>query len=53
VHYDNSVQHVFLEGDLLLIYDKDWENLAVGKFEPLWHGSYVVKWVLQKGAYEL
>jgi hypothetical protein len=52
--YDKTVKpHVFFEGDLVLLYDQDREMLGAGKFEPLWHGSYVVKCVLEKGAYEL
>ena len=27
--------------------------LGEGKFNPMWHGPYVVKRVLEKGAYEL
>ena len=27
--------------------------LGAGKFNPMWHGPYVVKCVLEKGAYEL
>eukprot|EP00253_Pinus_taeda_P008417 PITA_08417 len=45
-HFDHTVHpHSFFEGDLVL--------LGVGKFEPMWHGHYIVKQVLQKGAYEL
>ena len=29
------------------------EPLGVVKFNPMWHGPYVVKCVLEKGAYEL
>jgi hypothetical protein len=42
-----------LEGDLVLVYDQDHEKLGAGKFEPLWHGPYIVSHVLQKWAYEL
>ena len=27
--------------------------LGQGKFNPMWHGPYVVKCVLEKGTYEL
>jgi len=27
--------------------------MVAGKFQSMWLGPYVVKWVLQKGAYEL
>ena len=29
------------------------EKLGVGKFESMWHGPYIVKNVLEEGAYEL
>jgi hypothetical protein len=52
--YDKTVRpRVFSEGDLVLLYDQDRENLGAGKFEPMWHGPYIVKCVLEKGAYEL
>ena len=44
---------VFLEGDLVLVYDQDKGTLGVGKFEQLWYGPYIISKVLQKGAYEL
>ena len=37
--------------DLFLLWDQDKEPL--GKFNPMWHGPYVVKHVLEKGSYEL
>jgi hypothetical protein len=37
----------------VLVYDQDHDKLGTGKFEPLWHGPYVFKHTLQKGAYEL
>lgn len=43
----------FAEGDLVLLYNQVNDKLGVGKFEPMWHGPYIVKHVLQKGAYEL
>eukprot|EP00253_Pinus_taeda_P031133 PITA_31133 len=51
--YKNVKPYVFLEGDLVLLYDQDSNKLGVGKFEPLWMGPYIVKKVLEKGAYEL
>ena len=43
----------FSEGDLVLLWDQPKEPLGVGKFNPMWHGPYVVKHVLEKGAYEI
>ena len=52
--YDRSVTpRNFLEGDLVLIYDQANDKLGAGKFEPMWHGPYIVKRKLAKGAYEL
>ena len=52
--YDKSVHpRAFSEGDLVLFWDQLKEPLGVGKFNPMWHGPYVVKRVLEKGAYEL
>ena len=54
VQYDWFVQpRVFHEGDLVLVYDQDHEKLGASKLEPLWYGPYIVKYVLQKGSYEL
>jgi hypothetical protein len=53
-HFDNSVNpRSFVEGDLVLLYDQANDKLGAGKLEPMWHGPYIVKRVLQKGAYEL
>eukprot|EP00253_Pinus_taeda_P025390 PITA_25390 len=53
-HFDNTVNpHSFIEGDLVLLYDQANDKLGAGKLEPMWHGPYIVKRVLQKGAYEL
>eukprot|EP00253_Pinus_taeda_P003103 PITA_03103 len=53
-HFDNSVNpRSFVEGDLVLLYDQASDKLGAGKLEPMWHGPYIVKRVLQKGAYEL
>ena len=35
------------------MWDQAKEPLGVGNFNPMWHGPYVVKHVLEKGAYEL
>ena len=52
--YDKSIHpHGFLEDDLVLVYDQDHDILGAGKFEPLWHGPYIIKHVLKRGAYEL
>ena len=52
--YDKNVQpHIFSKGDLVLLYDQEADVIGIGKFEPLWHGLYIVKRVLTKGAYEL
>ena len=51
--YEHNVKpHTFSEGDLVLLYDQEDDNIGIGKFEPLWHGPYIVKCVLEKGAYE-
>eukprot|EP00253_Pinus_taeda_P022918 PITA_22918 len=53
-HFDNTVHpHSFIEGDLVLLYDQAIDKLGAGKLEPMWHEPYIVKRVLQKGAYEL
>ena len=52
--YDRSVHPCTLsQGDMVLVYDQDIDKLGEGKFEPLWHGPYVVTHVLRKGSYEL
>ena len=54
VQYDNFVRpRRFNEGELFLLWDQVKEPLGVGKFNPMWHGLYVVKCVLEKGTYEL
>eukprot|EP00253_Pinus_taeda_P006970 PITA_06970 len=53
-HFDNTVNpRSFIEGDLVLLYDQANDKLGAGKIEPMWHGPYIVKIFLQKGAYEL
>jgi hypothetical protein len=52
--YEKSVHpRTFTEGDLVLVYDQAHDKLGTGKLEPLWHGPYIVKHVLHRGAYEL
>ena len=54
VQYDKSVcPRRFSEGDLVLLWDQPKEPLGERKFNPMWRGPYVVKRVLEKGAYEL
>ena len=54
VQYDKSVcPRKFSEGDLVLLWDQAKEPSGERKFNPMWHGPYVVKCVLEKGAYEL
>jgi hypothetical protein len=52
--YDKHVKpRIFSEGDLVLLYEQDRDLLGAGKFEPMWRGPYIVRRVLEKGAYEL
>ena len=52
--YDRNVKpHIFSEGDLVLHYDQEVDKIGAGKFEPMWMGPYIVKFVLSKGAYKL
>jgi hypothetical protein len=52
--YDKNVKpRVFSEGDLVLLYEQDHDLLGTEKFEAMWHGPYIIKRVLEKGAYEL
>ena len=44
---------IYSEGDLVLVYEQAHDKLGAGKFEPMWHGPYIFKHVLAKGAYEL
>jgi hypothetical protein len=42
--YEKHVKpHVFSEGDLVILYDRDRDLLGVGKFEPMWCLPYIVK----------
>eukprot|EP00253_Pinus_taeda_P024275 PITA_24275 len=49
----NVKPRVFSEGDLVLLYNQESDKLGAGKFKSLWMGPYIVKRVLEKGAYEL
>eukprot|EP00253_Pinus_taeda_P002819 PITA_02819 len=52
--YDQNITpRNFSEGDLVLLCDQANDKLGTGKFVPMWHGPYVVKRKLAKGAYEL
>ena len=52
VQYDNYVHpRRFSEGELVLLWDQAKDSLGTWKFNPMWHGPYVVKCVLEKGAY--
>ena len=52
--YDRSVQTCsFNEEDLVLNYDQKHDKLGAWKLESMWHGSYIISRVLEKGAYEL
>ena len=54
VQYDKSIYlRRFSKGDFVLLWDQAKEPFGAGKFNPMWHGPYVVKRVLEKGAYEL
>ena len=53
-HFDQTVSpRSFIKGNLVLLYDQAHDKLGAGKFQPMWHGPYIVKRVLQNGAYEL
>ena len=44
VQYDKFVHpRKFIEGDLVLLWDQAKEPLGAGKFNPIWHGPYIVK----------
>ena len=45
--YDKNFQpRIYSEGDLVLLYDQEADVIGTGKFEPLWHGPYIVKKLL-------
>jgi len=41
--HKNVKPRIFSEGDLVLLYDQEFDKLGVGKFEPLWMVPYIVK----------
>jgi hypothetical protein len=50
VQYDRSVYpQQYAEGDLVLMYDQAKEPLGAGKFNPMWHGPYIVQIILERG----
>ena len=52
--YDQSIcPQIFLEGDLVLVYDQDKYPLGVGKFKHMWFIPFIIKEVLKKGTYRL
>ena len=51
--YQTVSPHSSIEGDLILLYDQAHDKLGASKFQPMWHGPYIVKHVLKNGAYEL
>jgi hypothetical protein len=52
--YDKHVKpRIFFKGDFVLLYEQDRDVLGDGKFEPMWRGPYIIRRVLDKGAYEL
>ena len=49
VQYDKTIQPCsFNEGDLVLTYDQKHDKLGAGKFDSMWHGTYIVSRVLEK-----
>jgi hypothetical protein len=44
---------LYTEGDLVLLYNQEKEPLGIGKCKSMWHNPYIVRRVLEKGAYEL
>ena len=52
--YDKHVKpHIFSKGDLVLLYEQDRDVLGDKKFEAMWRGPYIIRRVLEKGAYKL
>ena len=52
--YEKNVQpRIYSEGELVLLYDQEVDVIGIVKFKPLWHGPYIFKRVIAKGAYEL
>jgi glutaredoxin-related protein len=43
VHYNKHVcPQLYVEGELVLLYDQDKEPLGEGKFKHMWHGPYIM-----------
>ena len=36
-----------------MTYDLKHDKLGAGKFESMWHGPYIISYVLEKGTYDL
>ena len=54
VQYDKSIcPRLYVEGELVLLYDQAKEPLGEGNFKPMWQSPYIVRRVLEKGSYEL
>jgi hypothetical protein len=52
--YDQSIHPpIFSEGNLVLFYDQYKEPLGAGMFKPMWFRPFIMKEVLNKGAYHL
>ena len=46
-HFDQLVSPCsFTEGNLILLYDQAHDKMGAGKFQPMWHGPYIIKCVL-------
>ena len=44
VQYDKSIHpRSFSDSDLVLLWDQAREPLGAGKFNPMWHGPYMIK----------
>lgn len=53
-HFDQIVNPCsYSKGDLVLVYDQAHDKLGTGKFKSMWHGPYIIKHILSKGAYDL
>ena len=49
--YDKNFQRrIYSVGDLVLLYDQEVDVIGTRKFEPLWHGPYILKIFLAEGA---
>jgi hypothetical protein len=52
--FDRHVNlHSFNEGDLILTYDLSHDTFSHGKFDLLWHGTYIIQHCLTKGTHIL